>query len=938
MKPVFTAQLSQRLSASSAIAVLLLASGSAWAQQTSAPATPPATPPAATTANDNTVKKVAEKAAEAAPADKIERVVVTGTRIHAAGLTSTSPVSQITAEELALARAITVEDFSVKLPQLAGGVNSTSAGSDAFGAQTLDLRNLGQSRTLVLINGTRAVPFSFRNAVDVNFIPAPLLKRVDVLTGGAAAVYGADAIAGVVNFIINDDFKGFQASSNYRSGRGGGSQYGANATFGTALGDRGSVVGYLEYTEREALLAGERDFARQKPSFVAGAGGNFTDVASGRTFSYDQAGRFTLTPQTTDYTSGYTLIQPLKRINASTFFKYDLTNTVQAYGRFMFSNVKTTGAPRSGQVPVVVNGVYAINSSNTLIPAEARSQLTFVNGVAQVRINRSLGELGVITANNDRDTYQAQLGIRGSITDAISWDVYGQSGTSKESVVVNGDGVSARFAGLVNSTNLFGPNADLSSLAQQFKYGDRERKQSVVAASINGDTSDVFKLPAGPIGFAVGAEARRETGTFDYNADLGQSFNQGTESAPLVPPFFRANEYYGEILIPILAKLPFVENLSIEGASRNSAYKKSVGQSNRYNSDKIGASWAVSEDFRLRATRQSVIREPNFGEFANPVFSIPFNRLVTVARLKPRYLGDPCVLGTGNAEQCRRFNAPAVGSYNSFDPTLLTGGYFFGGNPDIRAEKGKTKTLGFVVTPRALKGFNLTVDYYSIKIKDAVGQIQPVDALSSCYITDPRADNPLCQAVTRNATTGRIQDAFPIDRNLAFIKQEGIDIDTSFKQDMPFGLPGRKLTWQYQASIVKNYTIQKNPVLDPIDCKGSYAFRCSSDAVSLVAPDYRHRASLAWDWNMLTTQLGWKRIGKVRDSTVGSTETIAAQNYFDVNVSVRPPVAGLTVNFGIDNISNKQPPQPKNAGTFNTYPDTYNVIGRTYGVTFTYRQ
>src|SRR3546814_10154280 len=90
------------------------------------------------------------------------------------------------------------------MPQLAGGVNSTSVGSDAFGAQTLDLRNLGQNRTLVLINGTRAIPFSFRNAVDVNSIPAPLLKRVDVLTGGAAAVYGADAVAGVVNFIIDD--------------------------------------------------------------------------------------------------------------------------------------------------------------------------------------------------------------------------------------------------------------------------------------------------------------------------------------------------------------------------------------------------------------------------------------------------------------------------------------------------------------------------------------------------------------------------------------------------------------------------------------------------------------------------------------------------------------------------------------------------------------
>ncbi len=922
MKPASPAKL---IGTTSALAVLLLASGNVTAQQSAPPAAPQA---------DTAVKKTEEAPASS----KVDTVLVTGTRIKAAGLTSTSPVSQITAEELALARAVTVEDFSVKLPQLAGGVNSTSAGSDAFGAQTLDLRNLGQSRTLVLINGTRAVPFSFRNAVDVNFIPAPLLKRVDVLTGGAAAVYGADAISGVVNFIINDDFRGLQASANYRSGRGGGSQYGTNLTGGMALGDRGSIVGYLEYTEREALYAGDRDFALKNPIRVAGSGGNFTDVASGRVFSVTDANQFTLTPQTTDYTSAYTLIQPLKRVNVSTFFKYDFTDKLQAYGRVMYSNVKTTGAPRSGQVPVVVNDVFGINSSNSFIPAEARGLLTFVNGVAQVRVNRSFGELGAKTADNNRDTYQAQLGLRGTFTDSISWDIYGQTGTTKESIVVNGDAVKARLPGLINTIDIFGPGADLSGLAQQFKYGDRERKQSIVAATVSGDSGDFFKLPAGAIGFAVGAESRRETGTFDYNPDLGQSFNQGVESPPTVPPYFRAKEYYGELLIPILSKLPFVENLSIEGAIRNSSYKKSVGQANSYDSDKIGASWAITEDFRLRATRQKVIREPNFGEFANPIFSIPFNSLVNVARLRPRYAGDPCVLGTGNAEQCRRFNAPAVGSYNSFDPTLLTGGYFFGGNPEIRAEKGKTNTLGAVLTPRALKGFSLTVDYYSIKIKDAVGQIQPIDALSSCYITDPRADNPLCQAVTRNPTTGRIQDGFPVDRNLAFIKQEGIDIDTSFKQDVPFGLPGRKLTWQYQAAIVKNYTIQKNPVLDPIDCKGSYAFRCSSDAVSLVAPDYRHRASLTWDGTAFTTQVGWKRIGKVTDSTVGSTETISAQDYFDVNISWRTSVAGLIVNFGIDNIANKQPPLPKNSGAFNTYPDTYNVLGRTYGLSVTYRQ
>lgn len=863
-----------------------------------------------------------------------EQVTITGTRIKPLSLVATSPVVQISAEEIGLWRAQTVEDFSVRLPQLAGGVNGTSAGSDAFGAQTLDLRALGQNRTLVLINGTRAVPFSIRNAVDVNFIPATLIKRVDVLTGGAAAVYGADAVSGVVNFIMNDAFEGLQAQAGARRADGGGSQYSANLTGGLRLGDRGSVVGYIEYTKREGLLAGERDWALKSPTLLAGAGGNFTDVASGRFFGVDAAGNVTTTRQTTDYTPQFTLVMPLERVNASSFFKLGLGGETEAYGRLMFSNVKTIGAPRSGQAPVVVNGQFQVAQTNAFIPAAARPLLTFVNGNATVNIERSLSELGVKTAENDRDTWQAQFGVRGSLSANIGWDAYVQTGRSSESIVVYGDGVRSRLPGLVNTVDLFGPGADLSTLAQPFKYGDRERTQTVLAATLSGNSAGWFKLPAGAIGFALGAERRHEKGRFAYNPDLGQSFNQGVESPPPVPPFFKANDVYAEIQLPLLAKMPAAKSLTLEGAFRRSSYDKSVGASNTYDSDKLGLNWAITGDVALRATQQKVIREPNFGEFANPVFSIPFASLVNVARLRPRYQGDPCVLGTGNAEQCRRL-APNLQPYNSLDGNLLTGGYFFGGNPEIRAERGKTTTLGLVFTPGFAPGLSLTLDYYKIRIADAVGQIQPVDALTSCYITDPRADNPLCAAVTRDATTGRIKDGFPVDRNLALIEQEGYDLDARWRQQSPFGMAGHTLTLQYQASIVKSYLIQRSPVLDPVDCKGRYGFRCSSDAVSLVAPDYRHRAAVGWQAGGVSAQLGWKRIGKVLDSTVGSSGSIAAHDTFDLNVSWRTPIKGLTVGVGIDNLTDKAPPAPLNPGTFNTFPDTYDVLGRSVGVQVT---
>ena len=867
-------------------------------------------------------------------------IIVTGTRVRTPGLTSTSPISALEGEQISLQRAVTIEDFSVKMPQLAGGVNSTSVGSDAFGAQTLDLRNLGQNRTLVLINGTRAIPFSFRNAVDVNSIPAPLLKRVDVLTGGAAAVYGADAVAGVVNFIINDRFEGWQANGNYRAVAGGASQFGGNVMAGLRLGDRGNLVVYGEYTERDPLLAGKRNYARRGVATLP-IGGNFTDVASGRTFSYDAAGNFTLTPQTTDYTPQFLLVQPLRRINASAFLKYEVLDNVELYGRLMYSDLKTRGGSRSGQNPPTTPAAginVQIAQNNPYLDAQARSRLTFVDGFATVNVRRSLGELGVTYAENGRETIQGLIGLRGDITPAIGWDAYYQYGQSKESIVVKGDGTRSAFAALANSTDIFGPGGNFTSLLRDFNFGDRKRTQQVASAYISGDTSDFFKGWAGPVGFTAGYEFRRETGRFSYGTDLGTSFNQGTESAPLVPPFVEVNELFGELVVPLLSDLPLIQKLSAEGAYRRSWYEKSVGANRHYDTNKIGINWTVSDDLRLRGTRQTVIRDANIGEFANPVFSIPFANLRTVARLFPRYAGDPCVGATNSATIAQCTAQGYRGAYDSNNPANLVGGYFFGGNANIEAETGKTYTLGGVFTPTFLPGLNLSVDWYKISIRNAVGQIQPVDALTSCYITDPTAGNPLCAAVTRDPTTGYLLNAFVDDRNLALIKQQGVDIDFRYGFDVDLGLPKSRITLGYAASIVTKYSIQRNAALSTVDCKGTYGAACSSDLVTLVAPDFRSRATLTWDTEPLTVQFGWKRIGAVRDSTANSTGKIPAYDYFDLNLAVRPPVEGLTLAFGIDNIFDKKPPLPVNPGAYNTFPDTYDVLGTTFGFSVTLRR
>ncbi len=855
-------------------------------------------------------------------------IVVTGSRIPRADLQGISPVAITTGEQIKLARAVTIEDFSVRLPQLAGGVNSTSTGSDGYGAQTLDLRNLGQNRTLVLINGTRATPFSFRNAVDVNAIPAPLLKRVDVLTGGAAAVYGADAVAGVVNFIIDDDIRGLTASGNYRAVAGGASQFGGYATFGVGLGDRGSIVGYAEYTQRNGLTQGKRAFALRNNVPVAGAGGNFTDVASGRAFSFDGFGQFTLTPQTTDYTRDFLMVQPLKRINGSLFFKYDLSDAVQAYGRLMYSNVRTTGSSRGGSQPLVLNEVVGINDTNPFLTPAIRSQLTFVGGVAQVRVNRSIGEAGIVTADTERDTYQGQLGFRGDLTANAKWDVYVQLGQVKERTDLLVARNATTLASLANTANLFGPgDVRLAGLSSPRLQNERKRKQLNAGITLSGDSGAVINLPGGPIGFALGYEFRDDSGN---NNEFGTVFFNGKQ---------KSHEGYAELLVPLLADLPLIKRFEVEAAYRLSDYTRSgsngSGRIGRFGTSKIGGTWAVTDDIRFRGSRQTVIRAPNIGETEGAIASIPFANLRTVARLNPRYLGDPCALGTGNVAQCTAQGYK--GTYDSLNPANLTGGYFFGGNPNIKPERGTTYTVGAVLTPTFWQGFSATVDYYDIKLTDAVGQIQPVDALNSCYITNPVAGNPLCAAVTRDPVTGFIKDGFPVDRNLASIKQRGFDVGVTYSRALPEGSIGKRITLAYQANIVTGYTIQRNAILAPVDCKGRYGFACSSDAVSLVAPDYKHRLAFTWDFEQITTQIGWQRIGAVKDSALGSVDGIKAQDYFDLAVSIRP-VTWATLNIGVDNLFDKKPPLPVNPGAFGTYPDTYNVIGRSFGTTLTIKR
>ncbi|MEM8936102.1 MAG: TonB-dependent receptor [Pseudomonadota bacterium] len=862
-----------------------------------------------------------------------DNIVVTGSRIERSALTSPTPVTSIGEQQIETDRSVVIEDIFIRLPQAGGGANATGAAvGDSLGSSTIDLRGLGQNRTLVLVNGTRAVPFSFRNAVDTNTLPTGLIKSVDVLTGGAAAIYGADAVSGVVNFILDDQFEGLELTVTGEVPSGGGETVSADLKAGSEIANgRGHIVGYIAYTERFELLAGERDFTANTVTAVPSIGGNFTDVDSGNFFAFDNDGVFSTERQTFDVTPDRYLIQPLKRFHASVLFDYEVVDNVELYGRAFFTDMEVTGAGGSGQTPISVNEEVTISQTNPFIPADALSLLTFTGGEATVNVERNLG-LGLQRTVTSRDTFQLVGGIRGDITENISWDAYAQYGRSEENAVVFGNAIQndgngdSRFGAIADTVDIFGPDADFSDFGTEIVYQDRERDQLVASLIIAGDTSDVFELPAGPIGFAGGYEYREETGSAIPGIAVQNGLGFGLGSVlSLDNASFDTNEVFGEILVPLLSDLPFIQQLTFEGAFRHFDFS-TTGTGN---ADKIGGTWVVNDQIRFRGQRQTTVRSPNLGEFAGPEVQLSLSLFDAtsadfVPRLGGRFDGDPCLDGRGDAAQCAALGAAAPGT--PFDTSAAI--YSFGGNPNIDTEKGETITVGAVITPDFYPGSSLTVDYVNIEITDAVSQIQPIAALTNCYIDNPTPGNPLCGAVLRDPGTGLISQALVNDFNLASIQQESFDIALV----MPFGIfgdIGEQFQLSYQSTIVIEQTRQANATVPATDCKGTFGGSCSGDFASFLQPDYKHRTDLNWADGPVAAQLSWRRIGGVQNA-LDASDTISAQDYIDLT-AVYDVTDNVTVTAGIKNLFDNLPPLPNAGGNFFGTVSEYDAVGRSFG-------
>lgn len=883
-----------------------------------------------------------------------DELVVTGTRLSQANNTSISPVTTIDSQQIDFEHSVFADELFNTVPQVAGGIGAASGGNDSFGASVIDLRGLGQNRTLVLIDGTRGAPFGFRNSVDVNSIPTPLLERVEVLTGGASTVYGADALVGVVNFKIRRDFEGFQFNSSVEiSDEGDGRQNGFNVTVGTRINDRGYVSAYLGYADRRQILAGDRDFSSPERTDTGiinarPAGGTFG--AGANLFSFTDQGAFTRTGQRSDFSAINSLVQPLERIDGAVFFGYDVHKFVEVYGRGLFSSSQVSSALD----PVERTFNATIRSDNPFLTPQIRSLLTFTptptnpGGETTLSVQRSFAEFGPTQRNTNRTNLQGQIGARGEFSSALKYDAYIQYGRSNENNEILGDGLTARLTQAANATvnasgaavcvdssngcvaaNLFGPNS-LSAGAVGFiavpLNRDRLREQIVAGLTLSGTTEDYFKLPAGAIEYVFGFEYRDEDAR-EINDGLvatGQTFEQGTR--PSIFGGFNVYEFFTETRIPLLANLPLVKSLNFEGGYRRSAFS-TTGGSNTY---KLGGNWVVTDDLRFRGSYQTAIRSPNVGELFGPIASIALAPRVASGRLVDP-CSNPAVTGA-SVEQCRRFGAPTAPFTTNVGDAL----FIFGGNPNLQPETAKTFTVGTVYTPNYLKNLTLSVDYFDIDINGGLFVIFPEDAARDCYIVNPVASNPLCSLVPRGAN-GQIRLADVTDRNVSSFGVNGLDIAGSYRLALPEGWLGRALTLRYAGSVTFNQTRQNSQFTAEISCEGTFGTACALD--SNVQAAYRHFTSLTWSGKSWRAQASWQRIGGVGNNGARAlVNNLPAQNYLDL-ASVISFGDHFELSFGIDNIIDNEPPLAfTNQENFNTFPNTYDVVGRRFsvGVRFQY--
>jgi outer membrane receptor protein involved in Fe transport len=819
---------------------------------------------------DATGEDAAEAPAQpdAAAADDAggEAIVVTGTRIRSPNLTSSVPITSLGIGELTDTGNVSLGDELNKLPSM--HTTFSQANSTGFigtsGLNLLDLRGLGTARTLVMVNGRRHVTAQpgTPSSIDVNTIPVDLIDRIDIVTGGNSAIYGSDAVAGVVNFVLKRNFEGVRARAQGGiSSRGDRGSYFASLTAGRNFAEgRGNVAVSAEYSFADDVYYTDRDglygaysgrpqfnvventlgeppagngvpdnaflehiynnniseggtYAAACPAAVAPGSANFAAVQArralnctgqlsntgaelGYSFMFDRAGNLLpnncvrdLRPFGSNNCVGGQgsslrltgqLLPKLERKAINLLAHFDVSDAFQPFVEAKF--VRTDGN-QEGQPTSIANlqGTYSIN--NPFLTAQARDTLvrSLAAGATTFSIQRFNVDFGGRGENLRRDTFRIVGGVEGDFNDDWHYELsanYGHLDTHLDALnrvliqnfrnsadavrnaagtivcAINNDATTANDDPACVPINVFGfgkPSQAALDYVSANVFRDQTASQLDFLGYLSGDLSQLFELPGGPVGFAVGAEYRRETASSVWDPVTTSGATDANVIPDFHPPAVEVLEAFGELRIPVLRDMPFAQELSLEAAGRVSDYRKGAGTTGTVWTYNIGGIYAPVQDIRFRAGYARSVRAPT----QNNLYAVPTQTFLNG-------LIDPCSQvnirnGTANrVANCAAAGVPTTEIINGATvpwTNLPASGIrgLQGSNPDLNSEKGTSLTVGAVFQPRFLPGFSLTVDYYDIKVKNVINTLAPQTVIDNCYDSTTGINNPYCANVFRRA-------------------------------------------------------------------------------------------------------------------------------------------------------------------------------------------
>jgi iron complex outermembrane receptor protein len=866
-----------------------------------------------------------------------QTVTVTGTRIQRQDYEATSPLATVSSEAIRATGALNTEAVLNTLPQVVPGLSAAS-NNPSDGTATVDLRGLGPTRTLVLINGKRLNPSVNDGTVDLNNVPTRLIERVEVVTGGASAVYGSDALAGVVNFIIKDDFSGIDIGTQFgQSAESDGTDRQVDLLVGGNFADgNGNMTAFASWYKRDEILQADREYTAVDfaGGSATGVQGRFDNIAGNpfpisapmgtRNYAFNQDGSITpfvnVMPEDGNPAGGrYNfapvnyLLTPAERVNIGAFGHYDFSDSHQVYTELMYVDSKNAAQ----LAPTPATGVF-VDPTSPLLSASAQTLLgQRPNPGGQAIFRRRMTEMGARLQENSSKLQQINFGFRGDLGfKDLNYDAYYSYGRTEFTNFTTNDvsrsrlqaglnGCPADYVRFVPScvpVDAFGAN-NISQAAADFirlNFTDvLTFERQLVNASINGN---LMQMPAGDLGFAVGLEWREDSS--DFTPDQ--------------------NKKNGDIL-GFNASQPIAEEFNVELGARLSDYS-TVGNITTY---KAGINWSVVDSFRVRGMYQAATRAPSVfelfqaGDQGFPLYTEP------CAGVSPT--GQ--IITVDAATQAFCASAFGITDTAAFVQNNAQVEAFFFGNPQLEEEDSDTITFGFVAQPAFAEGLSFSVDYWDITvdkyINSLLGGAQGV--IDSCFAAADLNDaacfsDLLGSPLIFRDPADELKVRVPLV-NSSELETSGVDLQVDY--GIPLGWAGLGEDSKLGVNLLVSYLNEY--VLDGVD----YAGTIGAYNISGAFPEMKANLRLSYGIGPVDMALNTRYIdamdnqGNIPDFQDPFAPYIGSGSIVYMDVSARwQATDAVELSAGVLNIGDKRPPVIDNAIDQNGDPSTYDTVGR----------